>query len=331
MSDPTPTLSESTTRLFSAAESGDAARVRELLAQGADAGARNARMQETALILAASSGSVECVEALFPFSDPEARDFVGYRALEQALRDGREECARWLMDKTDLASASPDGCTALHHALNANQPILIEALIDRCDLLARDKAGLDAFLVAAYRGQDKPLQAIGARLKELPRDLQGSDALMLAARGEAHTGAPGAAVDWLMRTCDPLAANAQGNTALMEAARCGQTEFVKKLIGVSRVDQRNRRGQTALSFALIHQKWDCVDVLAEAWPDETHLGALNSYPQAKNLPRLNARREAKAIRQAMGFGDAQKSNPTPSRAERAADESAKPSPRKNRL
>jgi hypothetical protein len=120
------------TPLLEAAGLGDAARVKLLVAAGADVNARDAQGR-TALLQAVKAGSAPVVALLVAArADVDAADINGLTALIEATRLGQEGVARSLLD----AGADPDMRhrafgTALDVAQRGGSPALVRLLRER--------------------------------------------------------------------------------------------------------------------------------------------------------------------------------------------------------
>lgn len=88
---------------FFAAQPGNAEIVRRLLTAGAEVNEKAGPTGITLLMLAASLGDAECVEAVLECgADPTARDATGWTALDWALQSRNRENAQYLRDWLQL-------------------------------------------------------------------------------------------------------------------------------------------------------------------------------------------------------------------------------------
>ena len=112
--------------LFEAARSGNAVKVRELLAQGVDVNAKW-RYNTTSLLMAARRGHAEVVKELLDHgADPNARDTIyGFTPLSAAAQNGHLEIVRML-----LARNAEGRDQALMAAVGGNNPAMVEAILD---------------------------------------------------------------------------------------------------------------------------------------------------------------------------------------------------------
>lgn len=128
--------------LRSAVREGDTALARRLIEADHELGrACDLRDGWTALMSAAFWGRVDCVEALIPFSDPNARDIDGQTALMLAAVEGAVGCANALLAVSDMRAESKDGKSAALLAREAEYEEIAE-LIEAYALAQDERAGL---------------------------------------------------------------------------------------------------------------------------------------------------------------------------------------------
>ena len=171
-------LTDLTARLWTAAERGSAKAIASLLAKGADPQQKDL-FGCTALMLAAKSGSPECLNALLGVSDPN----------ERSLRDE----------------------TALMFAAKHDQPECLALLLPRSNPDFKDSYGKTALMLAASFGNLECVALLLPISNALETDQEGRTALMLAACGHPQCVAA------LLPASDPLAKDNRGDTALMAA------------------------------------------------------------------------------------------------------------------
>ncbi|HYO99967.1 MAG TPA: ankyrin repeat domain-containing protein [Pyrinomonadaceae bacterium] len=178
---------EPTTRLTVAAERGDAAQVRKLIAAGADLNERD-QSGYTALVWAARNGSTEVAKALIEArADMNARDCAtnGWTPLIHAIHKNNNEMARLLIDRGADVNARAGKCTekmiesgstALLHAAGEDNTEIVRALLakgadpylehDSANALSRAVAGA----LDLSRPDDKqcPTETVKALLEHAP-------------------------------------------------------------------------------------------------------------------------------------------------------------------
>jgi ankyrin repeat protein len=178
---------EPTTPLTVAAERGEAAQVRELIASGVDLNERD-KSGYTALVWAARNGSTEVAKALIEArADMNARDCAvnGWTPLIHAIHKNNNEMARLLIESGADVNARAGKCTdkliesgatALLHAAGEDNTEIVRALLakgadpyveyDRENALSRAVAGAMDF----SRPDDKqcPTETVKALLESAP-------------------------------------------------------------------------------------------------------------------------------------------------------------------
>jgi len=145
--------------LFTAVDRNEASKVSDLLARGAQAGAKdNDADDNTPLHTAAANGSVEAVKALFAVKlDIDARNSEGNTPLMYAAFAGSTEIVRILLNnKADVHAANMFGATAL--SLSRNYEIA-RMLIERgADFRAVAPNGWTMLHCAALAGDPQTIQ-----------------------------------------------------------------------------------------------------------------------------------------------------------------------------
>lgn len=178
---------EPTTPLTVAAERGDAAQVRKLIAEGVDLNTRD-QSGYTALVWAARNGSTGVAKALIEArADVNARDCAqnGWTPLMHAIHKNNNEMARLLINSGADVNAKAgkcteklveEGATALMHAAGDDNTEIVRALLakgadpyaeyDRENALSRAVAGVLDF----SRPDDKqcPTETVKALLESAP-------------------------------------------------------------------------------------------------------------------------------------------------------------------
>jgi ankyrin repeat protein len=154
--------------LLQAARRGSAARIRSLLAGGADLNVRSPippfrvcstgedeARDWTPLMHAAYAGNTDVVELLLAHGAPvDARDDVGSTALILAARKGRLPVVRRLLvHGADVNATDCGGSTALIGAAWTGKAAVVRALLaNGADVKARDRSGWSALGYAALSG-----------------------------------------------------------------------------------------------------------------------------------------------------------------------------------
>ena len=244
--------------LCRAAQNGDAAQVRALLARGANPNLRD-EQGETPLMLASSVHSVTipddrknilrdaegCAKFLLDKgADVNARDPAGRTALliamegsasEYGVTGADERLARLLIGRgADVNAQDKEGWSPLLKALNlwADQPALVEFLLSKgAHVKARLKDGRSSLMLAAHLGKDDRIPLLIAKGADVNAyDRSGSTVLMVAAE-----------VQWdeesivMMKLLAAKGANLnatdnQGRTAADRASKAGSLARAKLLI-----------------------------------------------------------------------------------------------------
>lgn len=242
--------------LLTMAAAGDAAAIRSLLEAGADP----AYVDETAdnprtAFLEAANLSVdlpECLEALLPVSDPEARDKNGNTALMLAAARGNLESMALLMPHGDLEAVNHQGTTALHCAVIAGSANRIAAARMLADAMATldqpQENGRTALHSAVFFGADDLVEIL------LPRS-------------------------------DPLAQDGAGSTPYMIAILCDDADqnWIRALEPLSDQAVVNNNGDCALDIAVSVEQWATADRLAPKSPRDRAQAAF-LVAGAENMP-----------------------------------------------
>ncbi|ABO55076.1 ankyrin repeat domain-containing protein [Burkholderia vietnamiensis] len=272
-----------------------------------------------ASMIAAQRGHLDCVRALLPHSDADAREFVGVvedmdrdedvdefglPAVLFAAQNGRLDCFEALLSASDPDTRDPAyGRTILMLAAQRGFAEWLPALLVAGDPAARDRSGRTALMIAACASQAACVKALLPVSDAKILDRAGRNALMLAA-GHGHS----ACVDLLLPASDLEAVDEAGESALLLAARFGELACVERLLPVSDVGRRNGEGRTAADLAIEHAalwdapSWRCADlVLSDSRIDPSErLEALASFGPER-LPRVASMIEADALREAAGL------------------------------
>lgn len=259
-----------------AAENGDIAAVRRLLAAGVSVNALSQPDNRTALFAAAVTGHLEVAQLLV--ESGAAVDFGGRTPpLVAALEGGRRlRVARYLLEHgADVSVEGGVGFQPLLLAAGRGDPNLVRVLLERgayvhvssfdsqTPLFVAAREGdpesvrllLDAGAAPEGLGESQPLltaalrrhRAIAVLLRERGADPTRAFLSVCAVDDE---GAPGAAALLLELGADPLALNSDGQTALMRAAHQGTAGTLRLLLDRGAdVRARDPLGRTALHHA----------------------------------------------------------------------------------
>jgi formylglycine-generating enzyme required for sulfatase activity/TPR repeat protein len=155
--------------LFRAADTGDAKRVEELLAGGADAEIADAEGQ-TALMFAAGNGHVNIVNQLLNAgADPDAVAQDGSTALLAATLGNHPAAIAALVETgADVNAANKDGVTALMAAALGGHTEIVKALMKAgADPQKKNKAGLTARNIAKEKGNDEIGDLLGPSKEQI--------------------------------------------------------------------------------------------------------------------------------------------------------------------
>jgi len=267
----TLTTDDGETVLMTAARAGNADVVRLLIERGADVNAREKYKGQTALMWAAAERHPDVVKLLLDHgADWKARSFDretkipklsaassitpiprgGFPALAFAAREGDVESARLMLEKgVDINYGDVDNTTALVVSIMNKQYTFAKFLIDRgADVnLAGSYGRTPLYAIVDMRNED--YSALPNRKNEDP--LPTLDILKALLDHHANLNAtltaslPGrSGMDFGDATLG------EGTTALMRAARAGDTAAVRLLLDAGADAKRTTKdGNTALMFA----------------------------------------------------------------------------------
>lgn len=279
------------TALTRACAVGNAGHAKVLIA-GSDA---NHRMPDgkTAMHLAARHGHADCFIPLMGHSNPNAQDADGRTPLMLVLIGCRDILTRGnlipmnyirsilrLVPASDINVQDKDGRSAFMHALGVYVVEIAELMLPRADLNLRDNDGNTALLMLLRERNDwcdslfEPL-------------LRGSDANLANKAGatplmSAHKPEQFQAI-LSKHGVDPDLQDEDGYTALMWAARAGDSDKVEALLPVSNLLLRNKKKQKASGCAEAREHDElAVRIRAEeqAFAERGILGKVAKKPKA---------------------------------------------------
>lgn len=242
-----------------AVEAGDAARLDELLAGGADPNAAG----DDGLTLAqraAWAGNAHAARLLAgKGADLLRRDPLGLTPAERALSEGRCEAALALLPK-EPGPPGDGGRTLLHRAAGGGCVEAVRELLSReAAVDAPDAAGLTPLHVSALAGHAEVVTLLlGKGASPSATTSAGRTPLHLAALG----GRAGAARALLSKGADPNARDSGGRTSLHLAAAAGDAETLSTLLAARADPTLAGPDGTALDVALEAGAWEGAELLA---------------------------------------------------------------------
>lgn len=325
--------------LIEEASEGNLARLKELLAQGANPRAVNALWpRDNALSAAtlADENAAECVAFLLPLSDANHAGPNG-SALNCAASQGDAESVRLLIPACDASILDEDGHTALMCAILAGSVECAKQLIPVSDLNARahgGRAGRNALMVAASSG-DKNTGAFIALLaaemtdEELNAvDEEGATALMLAVLFGPDEGPEVDFAPLLGRADANLRNNEKRWTALNMAIGNGNLREVQALAPFTKMTATAY--VPPIELAAKQERWEIAEFLAPISARKDADWALD-YAQGR-MPLWLAHCEEEALRQVVQEASAAheektEENGLPARGARLSKNPAKRTPR----
>jgi ankyrin repeat protein len=270
---PNATMPDGQTVVMAAARSGHPAVVQAVLARGADANARESRLGETALMWAAAENHAGAIKALVQHgADVNARsakaDFPRFSfgdgivalmmtlprgdwtATMYASRQGARDAVRALAEaQADLDLVDPEGTTALMLAINnAHYGVAAELIEQGADANVADATGMTALYAAVNMNTLGDLP--GRPAPKPTGTLTAVDVTrMLLARG-ANPNARLLKPILMRHHSAGDAALGEGATPLLRAAKTGDIEMMRLLLGAGADASLTTRNQTtALMFA----------------------------------------------------------------------------------
>ncbi|MCY4633512.1 MAG: ankyrin repeat domain-containing protein [Acidobacteria bacterium] len=258
--------------LVAAAEAGDVAAVRDLLAAGAGVDAASVD-GATALHWAVHRDLPELVRLLLDSgADVSAANRYGVQPIALAATNGSAAVLRRLLDAgADPNAAMPGGETALMTAARAGPPDAVRVLLAAgADPNARDDLGGQTAVMWAAARNNAPAVHV---LAELGADLHLRTA-----------GPPPPPSRSYFRSPEPTSF-----TALLFAVRAGAIDAVRALLDAGAdVDDRLSDGQSALVVAAANAHWELADYLLDRGADPNLAGAgWNALHQTVRTRRPN--------------------------------------------
>src|SRR5690606_6936916 len=259
--------------LYAAARSGRVDRALALLEAGADPQAPppgGARDQRSLAVLAAVLPDLRLLRALIGRGIDLNAEHAGMTPLLAATRDswhGRPEAVMTLLaNGADPRVRDADGNTPLHHAARSSDPGVAALLRDAAaELEERNNDGLTPLGIACASGNWRLARFLLERGAKTQSD-EGTPAL-LAAAGVEEDDAAGVGL-LLKHKARVDARDAQGRSALHEAASAGHVEIVQALLAAhADLQARDAEGRTPLLAAVVAGKPAAVQALVEAGAD----------------------------------------------------------------
>src|SRR5476651_180574 len=255
-------LSDTNQRLLKSSETGDFDGILAALEDGANPRVVN-KKGRTPQMNAAMADCPQGVETLLPLSDPHARDACLNTALIWAAFAKSSDCIRFLAPVSEIDAADDEGKTAVIWATQKDDTESVRILAPLSSLRLSYKFVATALYYAAARGNAESARMI----------LSGSD---LSATN--------------VRRVHPLQV-----AALNKDPAC-----LKFLLPHSDPRCLNEIGESAFDWALEHERWGAVDLLAEHAPIKDAEAAFEKGGPEK-MPQWAARLEARALRDAAGL------------------------------
>jgi len=218
----------------------DEAKVRLLLDHGANINARTIDGRTLVYQAASMANAVPVLRLLLDKgADPNAKTLTGMTPLMAAAR-GNIEAMRLLIDrKADVNAKNGAGGTALMAAAQTGRPQAVRLLLEEgADPNVRTKRNETALADAATAGNEEVVKLLLDRGADVNvQDIRGYSPLLYAAGSDAL---PAGVVKMLLAKGADFAAKGDGETALMLAAKRGDSE-VARVLGVPE-EERKRLG-----------------------------------------------------------------------------------------
>ncbi|CAF1132327.1 unnamed protein product [Didymodactylos carnosus] len=248
---------------LSDAEKGDSDSIQKAIHRGIDLETRD-EDQQTALILAARLGHIECVKVLVDTkANVNAEDVDGWTALLNATKEGYIDIVRLLVENNaDIEHSDCGGFTSLMWAAYQGHTAIVEYLITSGSVLnVVDEHGITPLTWASGRGHVAIVSALlSAGAKPNLADKTNTTALHWACRRN-YTNI---AQLLLQHGANINAIGMKNVTPLLVCLKNGHQETALRLLECRPdIKVQDKDGQTALSLASSHGMTDVVKVLIE--------------------------------------------------------------------
>lgn len=259
--------------LYAAARTGRVERALQLLEAGADARGLpppHDRDQRSLPVLAAVLPDLRLLRALIAHGVDLNAAHAGMTPLLAATRDswhGRPEAVMTLLaNGADPRTPDVDGNTPLHHAARSSDPGVAALLRDAAaDVDVRNAEGVTPLGIACAAGNWRLARFLLERGAKA--ELDGATPALLPASGAEEDDAAGVQL-LLKHKARVDARDAQGRSALHEAARAGNVDILAVLLAAGAdVHARDGAGRTPLFDAAAGGRLGAVDALLAAKAD----------------------------------------------------------------
>lgn len=240
----------------------------------------------TLLMEAALANDLAAVRALLPVSDLHAEDGKGFTALHHACDSpmkGAEVVTTLLTAGANPHALCAASMTPIMYACKEADLSKVDALWAVSDLRHTSRAGHTLLVLAVWAEGGLPVVQRLTTVCDM-------DARSFDQQGLLHHVQDPEVMDWLLDQGlgDPRAVDDQGKTPLMQHVEYNRSALVERLLPVSDVLARDRKGDTALDKALGNRLWRIARRLAMAMPAGAALSVLQAPHrwQGVNVRRL---------------------------------------------